>query len=80
MIMITRHLIAIDDEVSADSLIEAWKNGNKTDVLNKLANDHAALTALVLVTGATDKRLTLADCNEITNKLIDRRVAMLNGE
>jgi hypothetical protein len=73
MIVITRKLISIDDEVSASDLIDSWNNGNKSDVLDKLANDHAGLTAMVLVTGATDKRLSLAACNEITNKLIDRR-------
>lgn len=77
MIVITRKLISIDDEVSYTDLIESWKNGNKTDVLDKLAGDHAGLTALMLVQGSHDRLLTVADCNEITNKLIDRRRELL---
>lgn len=73
----TKHNIIIDGDVSASDLIDSWNNGNKSYVLDKLENDHAGLTALVLVSGATDKRLSLAACNEITNKLIDRRREMM---
>jgi hypothetical protein len=77
MIIITRKCIRIDDQVSANDLIDSWKNGNKSYVLNKLANDHPGLTAMVIITGAIEKRLTLADCNEITNRLIDMRLELL---
>jgi hypothetical protein len=71
--MLIKAEIKIDDSVSYTDIIESWKNGNKSDVIRKLANDHAGLTALVLVQGSQDRLLTLSDCNEITNRLIDAR-------
>ena len=65
--------LKIDPDASYRELCEAWKNGNKVDVLDKLANDHAGLTAIVIVQGSQDRLLTLSDCNEICNGLIDRR-------
>jgi hypothetical protein len=77
MIVITRKLVSIDDEAYATDLIASWKNGNKSDVINKLASDHPGLTALVIVQGCTDRLLSVSDCNEIANRLTDARRELL---
>lgn len=63
----------IDTDILAQEIIDSWVNGNITWVIDKLSTDHAGLTALVLVQGASDRSLSLADCNSIANRLIDRR-------
>lgn len=77
MIVITRQLVSIDDEVSARELALSWKNGNKSDVLNKLKGDHPGLTALLIVQCSQDRLLTVEDCNEITTSLIEARRELL---
>ncbi len=76
MIVVTRQLITIDSEVTVLELLDQWKNGNITDVIDKLAADHAGLTAFFITQGAKDKVLALTDCNIIVNRLIDRRAAL----
>lgn len=63
----------LEDVPSARELCSQWKNGNKTEVITTLAEAHPCVTALLLVTGATEKLLTLEDCNSITNLLVDTR-------
>lgn len=68
--------IEIDCDALASELIEQWANGNKNDVIRQLSTDHAGLTAMVIVTGSTERTLSLGDVNEITNRLMDERVAI----
>lgn len=70
--------ITIDVDANVSEMIESWKNGNLTHVINALASDHAGLTAVLLVQGLADGTLTRTDTNRIANMLIDRRVEMVN--
>lgn len=64
----------IDADANAADLIRNWINGNKNEVIEALSNDHAGLTAMVLVVGTgPDGELSRGDCNEIANRLIDDR-------
>lgn len=59
---------------NVSDLLDNWTNGNKSYVIDALANDLPGLTAMFLVTGITEKRLTQSDCNHLTNRLIDIRM------
>lgn len=65
----------IDPDITITELLEAWNNGFKSRVISKLAADHPGLTAMFIVTGILDNKLSRGDCNEVTNRLIDLRVA-----
>lgn len=61
-------------DITVGELCDMWKGGSKTHVINILENDHAGLTAMMIVAGTTNHGLKVTDCNEITNMLIDRRM------
>lgn len=69
------HTIQIDPDAIASKLVEKWVSGQKQEVIQRLSADHAGLTAMVIVTGSADRKLALADCNELTNRLLDARRA-----
>ena len=65
----------IDLDVCASELAESWINGNKSWVISMLKNDHPGLTALLIVQFGPfgDNLLSVSDCNEIANRVIDDR-------
>lgn len=65
--------MVIDPDITVNQLLTQWQNGNKTEVFNALENDHPGLTAMFVTTGCTQRRLTVLDCNILTNILMDRR-------
>jgi hypothetical protein len=65
--------MVIDPNLTVKSLLVDWKNGKKTQVIETLAQEHPAMTALLIVQGSHDRELLVEDCNEITNLLIERR-------
>jgi hypothetical protein len=77
--LVTNRVVVLDEGIDAEFLIVSWINGNKRYVIDKLKNDHPALTALVITEGAKSKRLTLSDVNSIVNMLIDDRVELANN-
>ena len=72
--------MTIDPEINVAQLQDKWTNGDCSDVLNALSNDHPGLTALFLLEGIRSKRLNQSDCNVIVNHLIDQRVAQLRQQ
>lgn len=64
--------------VKVGNLFESWKNGNRNDVIETLANDHPGLTAMFLVQGTDEDILTSTDCDMVTNLLIERRKERLD--
>lgn len=65
--------MVIDADVTVDDLLESYVNGNHSDVLRKLSQDHCGLAVLFVTEGIKRKMLTLSDVNSITNRLLDDR-------
>ena len=72
--------MVIDPDANALELAQSWVSGNHNDVIHQLKTDHPGLTAAVIVQGTHDRILTAADCNTITNMLIDDRVEQYRNE
>lgn len=63
----------INPDAIASDLINAWINGNRTDTIDALNDDHPGLTAMFYVVALTEKRLKLADYESIQDQLASRR-------
>jgi len=59
---------------SVRELLRKWSDGRQAEVIRTLVAAHPCVTAVMLVTGTTEGLLTLADCNAITNLLVDNRM------
>lgn len=61
-------------------LLGQWRNGNRKAVIDALEEEHPGLTATFIVSGVQwpdgALRLTVADCNTISNLLTDRRTEL----
>jgi len=66
---------AIPDIPGSGGMLEMWEAGRKADVIDILAKAHPCVTAVLLVTGISDRRLSRSDCNEISNMLLDLQFA-----
>jgi len=72
----------INPEITVSDLLLLWQLGGEDNceaVLHALANDHPGLTAMFINVGCTERKLTTADVNRITNELIDVRVALVRN-
>jgi len=67
------HTIQIDPDVLVTELCGSWIDGNKNEVIQQLATDHAGLTALFLCVGISDHGFNRGTLNEVTSRLNDIR-------
>lgn len=70
-------------DIKVADLLRMWKDGKRDDVLNTLEEDHAGLTAMFITAGSQHTedalRLTVSDCNIVTNLLMDRRIKLFQA-
>lgn len=71
--------ITIDPDAQARAIIDSWINGNRNEVIQALANDHAGLTALVLYMGFEENQLSVNDLRILINNLIDLRIEIVRS-
>lgn len=72
----------IDPHITIDSIIQVWTTGYlpaRERIIDSLAQDHPGLTAAVLAQGIADGRLDTEEVNSIANRLLDRRIAAIQG-
>lgn len=67
-------------DVTCREILDLWAAGRRDEALNLLAEAHSALTAVVLVQGTLDSKLTRSDCCMIANGLMDMAAAAASTE
>jgi len=65
----------LNPDLYVSDLAQQWRNGNCKDVINILKNEHPAMVALLFTEGGLQRH----DINNITNRLIDDRVSLIQG-
>jgi hypothetical protein len=66
-------------DIPITTLFKWWNDGEKEKVIRNLSQRHAAITALMIVQGSHDHRLTVSDCNEISNRLLGDFIRLRDG-
>jgi hypothetical protein len=71
----------IDQNATATDLFAQWDRGDRAGVIGRLEGDHPGLTALFLVVGRTQRRLSAPDAKAVMDLLVRRRTeALAKGE
>lgn len=73
----------IDPHITIDSIIQAWTTGYlpaRERIIDVLESDHPGLTAAVIAQGIADGRLDTEEVNSIANRLLDKRIAIVQEQ
>ena len=73
------HTVTIDPQLIVSDMVADYQNGNKNEIIERLQTEHPGIVALFYHTVALYNVLPETSLNEITNRLCDNRMEIVNA-